>query len=374
MRLKIGFIVHDYNRFMGHSAYVVELASRFKDQHDVHVFADTFDESDSANITFHRVPALRSNAFASVLSFIPSAAVKVRGDFDVLHAQGLCGLRHDVATAHFCQAAWFAALQRESHPLSWKQRLFKSCVTPLERRALTQNSTRRVIAVSNRIQNDLRNYYHRSNDVRVIYHGVDSRRFNRNNRDQYRLEIRREAGVDSDDFVALYVGDLQKGARAAIGSLPHAPGTQLWCVTASDISDYRTLAGRLGVDDRVKFFPRTKLVEKYFAAADVFVFPTIYDPFGLVITEAMASGLPVITNREAGAAELISQEINGFLTSTPWNSQEIAIFLRRLKDDPRLRDRVGEAASTTASQLTWDRTAELTMAVYASLKQGDSLS
>ena len=56
-RLRIAFVVHDYNRHMGHSRYVAELASRFKRDHEVHVFANTFDEPDSVGITYHHVPA-----------------------------------------------------------------------------------------------------------------------------------------------------------------------------------------------------------------------------------------------------------------------------------------------------------------------------
>ena len=103
-------VVHDYNRHAGHSRYVAELATRFKRDHEVHIFANTFEEADPAGLTFHKIPALRRPQLAKVLSFILPGTFLVRGKFDVIHAQGLCGLRHDVATMHFCTPAWYDSL------------------------------------------------------------------------------------------------------------------------------------------------------------------------------------------------------------------------------------------------------------------------
>src|SRR3954454_17727736 len=97
-RLRIAFVVHDYNRHVGHSRYVAELATRFKRGHEVHVFANAFEDPDPAGLHYHHVPAWRPNALASILSFVLPGTIAVRGPFDVVHAQGLCGLRHDVAT------------------------------------------------------------------------------------------------------------------------------------------------------------------------------------------------------------------------------------------------------------------------------------
>ena len=96
---------------------------------------------------------------------------------------------------------------------------------------------------------------------------------------------------------------------------------------------------------------------EHIASADVFVFPTVYDPFGLVITEAMATGLPVITSAAAGAAELISPGTDGFVTAQPWDADAIAAHLAELRDSPSLRERVGAAARRRVEPLTWDRTA-----------------
>ncbi|QOV90627.1 glycosyltransferase family 4 protein [Humisphaera borealis] len=348
---------------------MVELATRFHHDHEVHVFTNTVDATDTPGITFHHVPAWRPNALASILSFIVPATLLVRGPFDIVHAQGLCGFRHNLTTAHICQRAWFEGLERMGMRLSWRQRLFKTFVTPLERLALCQPATRRVIAVSERIRLDLADAYGRTEGVEVIYHGTDNSTFRPDNRTRFRDEVRADLGLSNDGFMALYVGDVKKGAAAAIRATEKVPGVTLLIVSSSDVSYVESLAASLGVQDRVVFSPHSTRVEKLFAAADAFVFPTIYESFGLVITEAMASGLPVITNRAAGAAELIDDGVNGLLTDEPWDIDQIARHLACLRDNPRLRSEIGLAARAKVEAYTWDRTAQQTMAVYRKILQ-----
>lgn len=369
-RLRIAFVVHDYHRHGGHARYTAELATRFRHDHEVHVFANAFDDRDAAGITFHRVPAWRRNALTSVLSFVLPGTLAVRGRFDVVHAQGLCGLRHNLATAHFCQSGWFDGLAREGVRLTARQRAFRLLVTGLERRALCQPATRQVIAVSDRVRRDLASFYGRADGVEVVYHGTDTITFHPDNRDRYRQVTRAASGVPDDRFVALYVGDLKKGAAAAIRATARVPGVTLLLLSASDAGPYRAVAAAEGVQDRVIFHPHSTRVEAFFAAADAFVFPTIYDPFGLVITEAMAAGLPVVTSRTAGAAELITDRAEGLLTDRAWDVPAIADHLERLRDDPGLRDRLGTAARVRVEPLTWDRTAAETMAVYHEVVAG----
>jgi UDP-glucose:(heptosyl)LPS alpha-1,3-glucosyltransferase len=258
-------------------------------------------------------------------------------------------------------------MARAGVSLSWRQRVFKLLVTGLEKRALTQAATRRVIAVSERVKTDLARYYGRTEGVEVIYHGTDTVLFHPNNRDRFRAQIRSKLGIAGGQFLALYVGDLKKGAAAAIRATAKARGVTLLVLSGSAYAPYRRLAEEEGVAGRVLFHAHSKQVEAFFAAADALVFPSIYDSFGLVITEAMAAGLPVVTNRMAGAAELIRDEVDGLLTQQPWDVPAIAEHLERLRDDAGLRERLGAAARARVEPFTWDRTAAQTLAFYNGL-------
>jgi UDP-glucose:(heptosyl)LPS alpha-1,3-glucosyltransferase len=368
--LRIAYVVHDYNRHLGHSRYVAELATRYKQAHEVHVYANTFDEPDPQGLTFHRVPAWRTFALTSCLSFIVPATLRVRGDYDIVHAQGLCGLRHNVATAHFCQPAWYGALERVNGRLTWKQWLVNSLITPWERRALCRRGTLRVIAISERMRDDLATYYRRADGVRLIYHGVDLETFHPRNRAHYRAEVRAALKLAPENCLALFVGNLQKGAAAAIRAVARVPEVRLLIVSGSDTTADQAVAQAENVADRVIFQAHSKQVERYYAAADVFVFPTLYEPYGMVISEAMAAGLPVITPRSAGAAELITHGASGWLTDSPWDVDQIAAGLRTLAADAPRRTQMGAAARISVEDYTWDRVAEETMAVYREIATG----
>jgi len=363
-RLRIALVVHEYNRHHGHSRYVAELASRYKEQHDVHIFATSFEEPEPERLTFHHVPSWRANVVTTLPTFFAAATCKIRGDFDIVHAQGFCGRRQNVVTAHICNAAWFAAVDKYQVPQSWRKRVFRKLVTQAERFVYRPQAAGRFIAVSERVRRDLKQYHALDEQVRVVYHGTDCERFHPRNREAWRAPLRAELRLAESDIAALYVGDWQKAGRALTAALALVPGVKLIVASRTSESTMRGEARAAGVEDRLSFLPPTDEIHRYYAAADLFLFPTFYDTFGLVVTEAMASGLPVITNREAGAAELIVDRESGRLTNEAWGVDEIAAALRSLAADAELRSRMGAAGRDVVERHTWDRTAAETMRVY----------
>jgi UDP-glucose:(heptosyl)LPS alpha-1,3-glucosyltransferase len=370
--MKIAYVVHDFNNRLGHSRYVYELCRRFAPEHEIHVFTNRVEGGRPAGIQFHHVPAIRTRALSSILTFILPATVLVRGDFDIIHAQGLCGLRQNVVTAHMCLEAWYEAVRRQNGYLTWKQKLSRSLVVPLERWTFQPGRSRRVIAVSQRIRRDLEQYYGRREGVSVIYHGVDLDRFHPDNRARYRSQVRGELGIDENIVLALYVGDLQKGATASIRAVKRTAGTCLVCVSASRAEIYRQVVEAEKIANRCIFVPATDQIERYYGAADVFVFPTCYDPFGMVISEAMASGLPVLTTRTAGAAELIEPGVSGLLVDDPNDVETLACQLQRLAGDREWARKLGATARLQIELYSWDRAARATMAVYRELCRNGS--
>lgn len=370
--MKIAFIVHDYHQSGGHSRYVTELARRFSSEHEVHVFANGIHANGATKIKFHHVPAWRLSALTTIFTFLLPATEQVNGSFDIVHAQGLCSLRSDVVTAHICNRAWFESRQKNDGAVPLKEHLFDRLVSPLEKRLYRDAKNNLVIAISEKTSRELARYYGRATQTTVIHHGVDINQFNPANRGLHREEVLSRLGLSDDEFVFLFVGDLRKGARAAINAIRKLEGAKLVLVSRTQPSKYERCAEELGVGDRVIFCPPTDSIERYYAAADAFVFPTPYDAFGMVISEAMAAGLPVITSREAGAAELITDRQNGLLLDSPTDSEEIAECMKRLIADPELCKTLGRAARDKMLSCTWDKVAEQTMEVYRQVVAGRS--
>jgi len=124
------------------------------------------------------------------------------------------------------------------------------------------------------------------------------------------------------------------------------------------------------VTDRVVFAGHHADTERFFAAADLFVMPTLYEPFGMVIAEAMASGLPVITSRLAGAAELIDHKVDGVLLDEPTDQAAIAREITLLLREPEQAREMGRLARSKVEHYSWDYVVRGTEAVYARALDG----
>lgn len=370
--MRIALVVHDYHRQGGHSRYCAELAERFgRFGHEVHVFANRFPpdaplypQSAGAGVYFRPVPAFRRSALGTVLSFfLPASWLIARsGPFDIVHAQGFCTLGANILTAHICCAAWHAQRVRSGHPFDWKERIFDATVTRLET-WLYSRPKLPAIAISRRVQRDLEQYYRRTAPTFIVPHGVDTAEFDLYSKPLWRARKRAELGLD-EHFAVLWVGDLRKGFQAAMEAVAACPGQHLLAVSRNDPKVFQAAAKKLGVSDRVHFLPPTQRIAEFYAAADVFLFPTTYDAFGMVVLEAMAMGLPVIVSRDAGAAELIEHTEDGILLNDPLDAKEAAEWLRRLESDKSRARSLGEKAAHKAQSQNWDRVAERTMSLY----------
>jgi UDP-glucose:(heptosyl)LPS alpha-1,3-glucosyltransferase len=382
--MRIAIVVHDYHRQGGHSRYAVELAERFSVNDEVHVLANTFPTGailapasalPGRQLYFHRIRANRRTALSTILSFFLPAtlALKRLGPFDVIHAQGFVCLQRSLVTAHICLAAWHEQRVLSGHGVSWKERFFDSVVTRIERWLYRREAGRPLIAISRRVQEDLVRFYTCKQAIRVIPHGVDTREFDVSRREPWRAEIRARLALNEETFCALWVGDLRKGVKTAIAAVAQNPGQVLLAVSRTGPDEFRKWSGHLGASVRVVFIPPTNEIAKFYAAADVLLFPTTYDAFGMVILEAMAMGTPVIVSRNAGAAEHIEPGQDGLCLDDPFGVAQAAAQLRSLEEDTSARARFAESALAKARKLDWDRVAAATYATYqdwAALRPG----
>ena len=368
--MKIAYVVHDYHRAGGHSRYVAELATRFSREHEVHVFANRIERGESTAIRFHKIPAWRANALTTVLSFALPATFQVGRGFDIIHSQGFCCFRGNVFTSHICNRAWHLALKKLEGGVTWREAIFNAVATALEHGLYRFARDATVIAISQRVAGDIVRFYHCRAPVQVIHHGVDLCLFSPQNRQRWRAAARARHAISGGEMVYLYVGDLRKGARRCILALARLAAGRLLLVSRSEDALYRRLAEESGLGDRVIFSGATSQVEHAYAAADALLLPTPYDAFAMVVTEAMACGLPVVVSREAGACELIAHRVNGLVLSDATSVEELAGHMSFLESDPGSAAALGSAARSKVEALSWDEVAGRTIRVYEDVLRG----
>jgi UDP-glucose:(heptosyl)LPS alpha-1,3-glucosyltransferase len=213
----------------------------------------------------------------------------------------------------------------------------------------------------------IRGYNLSDERVMVVYNGVNIERFHPRNRGGLRAVVRARYGIGPDVPVLLFVGAFErKGLAYAIEALSYMPSPRPVLLVAGSgrAGPHRRLAERFGVADRIVWAGQVSEVEQLYAAADIFLLPTLYDPFGLVVIEAMATGLPVITSRVAGVAEIIEHGVDGWLLDDPTDARQMAETICLLLADPRRSETMGERARDKACRYDWRLVSKQTESVY----------
>ena len=129
---------------------------------------------------------------------------------------------------------------------------------------------------------------------------------------------------------------------------------------AGCLSDAAAIRGNFAesLRDRVEVIPfiPAEQMPPIYAQHDVFLFPSLMEGMPLVLLEAMASGMPVVTTETCGMADVVEHEHNGLLVK-PADTSAIVDSVARLAESPELRARLGRAAQETMRRFTWDRIA-----------------
>jgi UDP-glucose:(heptosyl)LPS alpha-1,3-glucosyltransferase len=163
----------------------------------------------------------------------------------------------------------------------------------------------------------------------------------------------------------------RKGLVYLLRALP-AAGEKIWLAVAgrdAEADTYRALARTLGVEGRVRFLGPVTHPELVYAAADVLVLPTIYEPFSNACLEALASGLPVITTRAAGVSEVLPDRLDALTLALACDHAALAERLRRLRD-PHERRVLGAEARAVAEGRSLEIMTDEFLEVYRSLGLG----
>lgn len=173
--------------------------------------------------------------------------------------------------------------------------------------------------------------------------------------------------------VVLFVGRLvpEKGVGVLLDAAPrvlevHPQARLVITGTGPAAADLRAHAAALGLGERVIFtgYVDDGELARLYRSAAMAVFPSLYEPFGIVALEAMAAGTPVIVADSGGLGEIVEHEVTG-LKVEPGNPRALAAAVIRLLDDPRRGRELARAARHQAlSRYSWPAIAAATAALY----------
>jgi glycosyltransferase involved in cell wall biosynthesis len=301
-----------------------------------------------------------------------SRDAKFRGlKYDLTYSPGINARHADAITVHIVFHAFYRQVISElsfrrtpvkDWPRLTHRKLYYRLIMALEKRVYKRPNVS-LAAVSVLVAQQLESYFQRK-DVRVIRNGVDADFFSATQRLARRADARREFGLAPADFALLLIGNDWKkkgldGLLQALSLIDALPWRLL--VVGSDArGPYEKIIRDRNILDRVFFLTPSPDVMQFYAAADAYVGPSLEDAYGLPILEAMACGLPVIASSKAGASEIIQDGTNGIILRDPQDVQELSAKIRSLVENCDLCISLGERASVTAQQHTWNRNAQAT--------------
>ena len=376
-RLRIAIVTPEVGPGAGVPHYWRALAGVLSERHEVHIFATRNEGAPLPGVRFHRLPALQAGWFLSHAMFYAAANLRFafaralrQRPFDLVLGIGALTPFADVATVHFVQAREQDLERRKLFPkertrsglASVDYALYSRAMSWIGRRFYGRSKTL-IVTISESVKRDLALLEGAPlGSMVVVPNGVNVERFHPRNRDRYRASTRAELGLGDGHVAVLFVGNSwgRKGLRTAIEAIRGPGHENVRLVVVGDGVAAPFLEGLPAeVVDRIVFAGTQRHeVERFYAAADVFMFPTLYEPFGLVVLEAMACGLPTIVSACAGAAEWLTDGVDLVLLQDPGDGEEARGALHSIVSDPAFASRLAANGRQAAEGLQWGAVAD----------------
>lgn len=380
--MRIGLVIREFNPNRGGAEHWTwQFAGALvRHGHAVTVVAERFaDETKRLGVTAHRLKRV-----SSAWNFAEQAEEAARGlPVDVVHDMGQ-GWYCDLFQPHGgSRTASF-----EHNLLLWPRvlrpakRVLARCLPryrELEEIARRQYDPQAVaggrlfLALSNMVAGHMGRYHQiPPQSTRLVYNGVDVDRFSPQRCRPLRESTRRAIGIETHETALLIVAhNLRlKGVPTllrALSRLRRAGKKPRLIVAGGKNSDgCQAQARRLNLGGQVLCVGAQQDVLPYYAAADLYVQPTFYDPCSLVVLEALACGLPVVTSRYNGAGELLEVNRHGVVIDDPADDRELAAALAPLLDRDRLAA-MSPDARKLAEQHSFSRNVAEIVAIYEEL-------
>ncbi|MDI1471026.1 MAG: glycosyltransferase family 4 protein [Thermodesulfovibrio sp.] len=324
--MKIAFIKRNFSYHGGAEKYLASLIDFLKkENHEIHIFSNKWLKD--KRINFHKVKILPFGSFLKAWSFNRNLKINLK-EYDCVVSFERTNSQHIYRAGEGCHRKWLE-IRKQTEPF-YKKISFK--INPLHIYYLRLEKeifekTPLIIANSEMVKNEIiENYKISPEKIIVVYNGVDLSRFSSENRKKF-AQFKKDMKLSEGEKILLFLGSgfKRKGLETLIKALPYVnENVKLLIIGKGNPKEYLNMAKKSGIYRKILFLGPQREIEKFYAISDLFVLPTLYDPFSNATLEAMASGIPVITTKNNGVAELIEDGSEGYVLKDLLNPQELA--------------------------------------------------
>lgn len=358
----------------GAERYTIDLASALAVRgHTVTLLCSDRDGTPTGATPFRSV-TLRSSALTRLgqyQRFLASLDEHVgQHRYDIVHAM-LPVRRCDIYHPHAGIAA--ASVADETNILNRLNRKRRGFAR-VERELLTGSNPPVVLCLSDYVKSQVRRQYALDElHLATLFNAVDLEKFDPSARPEARARIRKRYGLAQGAVIALIIAQdfHRKGLSQAIEALARVadPRLKLLVVGRDDPTRFRAQAATLEVANSVIFAGPTDDPAAHYTAADFFVLPTRHDPCSLVVLEALAMGLPVISTAQNGACELMQNGREGFILPDADDTERLADAMRSMLHDAS-RYGMSRNALSLRAQLSYERHIGTLLTIYERVRTG----
>jgi len=357
--MKIGLVRRGYSRTGGAEAYLRRFAETAAEAgHGIVLFSEKWPAAEWP-FEYAQVDSHSPGTFAAAMD-----AMRARDRCDFLFSLERISTCDCYRAGDGVHAAWLE--RRARFEPAWKawfrhfSRKHREFLA-LEKELFGPRGARAVIANSAMVRDEIVKYFHYPADrIHVIHNGVPPPKVAPEDRTARRTSL----GLKSDDCAFLFAGSgwERKGLRFAVEAINEAKLDQAKLLIAG-----RGNPRSLPRCAPARFLGPVKDMPTLLAAADVFILPTIYDPFSNACLEALAAGLPVITTAQNGFSEIIESGVEGEIIAEP---NDIPALARAIQDwsDPARRATAKPRLATLSARYTIAENVRQTLAAIQSMR------
>jgi UDP-glucose:(heptosyl)LPS alpha-1,3-glucosyltransferase len=368
-RLRVAFVRRGYSPTGGAEAYLKRLARGVVEaEHEVQLIATN--EWPEDQWPFGAITRLRAE---SVIGFAD--------ELEQIRPQLQCDALLSLERVWSCDVyragdgvhrAWLARRRKFELPLKQFARALNRKhrdLLHLEELLFAGRKAGRVIVASQMVKKEIVDLYgYPADRIDIVHNGVPLGKFRFDS--ELREKSREDLKLKPDQVAMLFAGSgwERKGLLFAIQAMALCENRKLRLLVAGrgTAARYKTKRLRFWREDPVRFLDEVADIVRVYAAADIFILPTIYDPFSNACLEALACGLPVITTRSNGFSEIIEDSVHGSIVDHAGDLISLRDAIR-FWSDPSRRVAARPANIERASQFDISRNVEQTIGVLTCL-------